>query len=79
MVELHSSSFRMITTNILGVRIFRKFTVVYVTDCSKALVLVLFLFWVVFFATGLFMLSLILCFVLMIFPVLFSIVTTSLG
>ena len=28
MVELHSSNFRVITTNILGVRIFRKFMVV---------------------------------------------------
>ena len=27
MVEPHSSNFRVITTNILGVRIFRKFTV----------------------------------------------------
>ena len=26
MVELHSSNFRVITTNVLGVRIFRKFT-----------------------------------------------------
>ena len=28
MVEPHSSNFRVITTNVLGVRIFRKFTVV---------------------------------------------------
>ena len=27
MVEQHSSNFRVITTNVLGVRIFRKFTV----------------------------------------------------
>ena len=27
MVEPHSSNFRVITTNVLGVRIFRKFTV----------------------------------------------------
>ena len=29
MVEPHSSNFRVITTNLLGVQIFRKFTVVY--------------------------------------------------
>ena len=28
MVEPHSSNFRVITTNVVGVRIFRKFTVV---------------------------------------------------
>ena len=28
MVEPHSSNFRVITTNVLGVRIFRKFTVI---------------------------------------------------
>ena len=35
MVEPHSSNFRVITTNFLGVRIFRKFTVVYPSSwCS---------------------------------------------
>ena len=29
MVEPHSSNFRVITTNVLGVRIFRKFTTAY--------------------------------------------------
>ena len=28
MVEPHSSNFRVITTNVLGVRIFRKFTII---------------------------------------------------
>ena len=32
MVEPHSSNFRMITTNVLGVRIFRKFTVVLIFE-----------------------------------------------
>ena len=32
MVEPHSSNFRVITTNVLGVRIFRKFTVLNFTD-----------------------------------------------
>ena len=29
MIEPHSSNFRVITTNFLGVQIFRKFTVIY--------------------------------------------------
>ena len=33
MVEPHSSNLRVITTNFLGVRIFRKFTVQTVADC----------------------------------------------
>ena len=34
MVKPHSSNFSMITTNILGVRIFRKFTVVKIQDVN---------------------------------------------
>ena len=35
MVEPHSSNFRVITTNVLGVRIFRKFTVLCILiDCK---------------------------------------------
>ena len=32
MVETHSSNFRVITTNFLGVRIFRKFTVLFLLN-----------------------------------------------
>ena len=41
MVEPHSSNFRMITTNILGVRIFRKFMVflLFPMDCFRPVVL----------------------------------------
>ena len=35
MVEPHSSNFRVITTNILGVRIFRKFTVLIRFKCES--------------------------------------------
>ena len=38
MVEPHSSNFRVITTNVLGVRIFRKFTVLWdelIRSCSE--------------------------------------------
>ena len=35
MVEPHSSNFRVITTNVLGVQIFRKFTVYYVLSFLK--------------------------------------------
>ena len=40
MVEPHSSNFRVITINVLGVRIFRKFTIIYCTyseQCTKCL------------------------------------------
>ena len=37
MVEPHDSNVRVITTNLLGVRIFRKFTVFIVTGCSRYL------------------------------------------
>ena len=35
MVEPHSSNFRVITTNVLGVRIFRKFTVFSISNSQK--------------------------------------------
>ena len=37
MVESHSSNFRVITTNVLGVRIFRKFTVLYILYCNTCI------------------------------------------
>ena len=40
MVEPHSSNFRVITTNCLGVRIFRKFTITKVTLFSITLLIV---------------------------------------
>ena len=41
MVEPHSSNFRVITTNVLGVRIFRKFIVDLKTDVIKVVLVYL--------------------------------------
>ena len=42
MVESHTSNFKVITTNFLGVRIFRKFMVLQFSDCSQRLKFMMF-------------------------------------